>query len=123
MGAETVLVSGPVSLTVPQGAQTLPVGTAREMLAACEGELPCDIAIFAAETSDVLAHAEAKLARKGCDLIVANDVSPGSGVMGGEENLVHLVTAQGVESWPDLPKRAVAARLMARLAAELGDAR
>ena len=79
---------------------------------------------FAAETENVVANAKAKLARKGCDMIVANDVGPNSGVtggvLGGDENRVHLVTAPGVESWPDLPKREVAARLMARLAAELG---
>lgn len=74
---------------------------------------------FAAETEQVIAHAQAKLARKGCDLIVANDVSPGSGVMGGEANSVHLVTADGVESWPQLPKDEVARRLVARLAALL----
>ncbi len=76
---------------------------------------------FAAETENVLANAKAKLARKGCDMIIANDVSPASGVMGGEENRVQVVTAQGVDSWPDMPKRAVAARLMALLAAKLGD--
>jgi phosphopantothenoylcysteine decarboxylase / phosphopantothenate---cysteine ligase len=76
---------------------------------------------FAAETENVLANAKAKLARKGCDMIIANDVSPGSGVMGGNENRVQLVTAQGVENWPEMPKRAVAGRLMALLATKLGD--
>ncbi|BBF94239.1 bifunctional phosphopantothenoylcysteine decarboxylase/phosphopantothenate--cysteine ligase CoaBC [Blastochloris tepida] len=76
---------------------------------------------FAAETEHVLDHAKAKLKRKGCDLIVANDVSPESGVMGGERNRVHLVSAAGVESWPDLSKDEVARRLVARIAAQLGE--
>jgi phosphopantothenoylcysteine decarboxylase/phosphopantothenate--cysteine ligase len=71
---------------------------------------------FAAETDDVLAHATAKRARKGCDWIVANDVSPGTGIMGGAENAVTLVTAEGAEDWPRLPKAEVAARLAARIA-------
>ncbi len=66
---------------------------------------------FAAETDDVLAHAVAKRARKGCDWIVANDVRPETGIMGGEANEVHLVTARGAESWPRMPKAEVAARL------------
>jgi phosphopantothenoylcysteine decarboxylase/phosphopantothenate--cysteine ligase len=72
---------------------------------------------FAAETDDLLQHAVAKRARKGCDWILANDVSPGSGIMGGEENRVHLVTEQGIEEWPRLPKAAVAQRLAARIIA------
>ena len=67
---------------------------------------------FAAETDDVLANAQKKLGRKGADVIVANDVSPETGVMGGSANTVHLVTAGGVESWPELPKDAVARRLV-----------
>ena len=70
---------------------------------------------FAAETNDVVAHATAKRARKGCDWIVANDVS--GDVMGGEENRVQIVTATGVEDWPRLPKAEVAARLADRIAA------
>lgn len=70
---------------------------------------------FAAETQNVVAHAQAKLAKKGCDLIVANDVG-GTGVMGGESNTVHLVSHDGVETWPTLPKAEVAARLVAHLA-------
>lgn len=72
---------------------------------------------FAAETGEVIAHAIAKRIRKGCDWIVANDVSPGSGVMGGEENTVHLITAEGVETWPRLPKTEVARRLVERVIA------
>lgn len=69
---------------------------------------------FAAETERVAEHAEAKLARKGADWIVANDVS--GDVMGGDDNSVHIVTAQGVESWEHLPKDAVATRLIEKVA-------
>ena len=69
---------------------------------------------FAAETENVIDHAKAKLARKGCDWIVANDVS--GDVMGGSENAVHIVTAQGVESWSNLPKDQVARKLMEKIA-------
>jgi phosphopantothenoylcysteine decarboxylase/phosphopantothenate--cysteine ligase len=72
---------------------------------------------FAAETENLLANAEAKLKRKGCDWIVANDVSPATGIMGGSNNRVHLVTSTGVEDWPDMSKAEVAARLVARIAA------
>lgn len=75
---------------------------------------------FAAETDDVLAHATAKRLRKGCDWIVANDVSPGTGIMGGVENAVTVIDAQGAETWPRLPKIQVAQRLAARIAAALG---
>jgi len=71
---------------------------------------------FAAETENVVAHAEEKRARKGCDWIVANDVSPATGIMGGDSNTVHLVSADGVEHWPPAPKGEVAAQLMARIA-------
>ncbi len=71
---------------------------------------------FAAETQDVLAHARSKRARKGCDWIVANDVSAPSGVLGGDENTVHIVTAGGEETWPRMQKREVAAQLVARIA-------
>jgi phosphopantothenoylcysteine decarboxylase/phosphopantothenate--cysteine ligase len=70
---------------------------------------------FAAETENVVAYAQAKLARKGCDLIVANDVG-GTGVMGGDANTVHLVTRDAVESWPTLAKQEVATRLVAHIA-------
>ena len=168
LGAETVLVSGPVSLAIPPGAQMMPVETAEEMLAACEGELPADIAIFtaavadwrvaaeapeklkktaagppvltltenpdilatiarhakrprivvgfAAETEHVTDHAAQKLRKKGCDLIVANDVSKDSGIFGGDRNTVHIVSGPGVESWPEMSKDDVARRLMDRLA-------
>ena len=76
---------------------------------------------FAAETNDVIAHAQAKRARKGCDWIVANDVRDETGVMGGDANTVHLVTPGGVEDWPEAPKTDVAAKLAARIAAHLDE--
>ena len=168
MGAETILVSGPVSLPIPPGVQMMPVETAEEMLAICQGEMPADIAIFtaavadwrvaatapeklkkgaggppslsltenpdilatiargkprprivvgfAAETEHVLEHAAQKLRKKGCDLIVANDVSKDSGVFGGDRNTVHLVSEAGVETWPEMRKDDVGQKLMERLA-------
>jgi phosphopantothenoylcysteine decarboxylase/phosphopantothenate--cysteine ligase len=168
LGAETVLISGPVSLPIPPGVQMMPVETAQEMLAICEGEMPADIAIFtaavadwrvaseapeklkkagsappdikltenpdilatisrsakrphvvvgfAAETDNVTEHATQKLKKKGCDLIVANDVSKGSGVFGGERNTVQLISAAGIEDWPQMSKDDVARKLMERLA-------
>ena len=74
---------------------------------------------FAAETDNVIANAKAKLARKGCDWIVANDVSPATGIMGGDSNTVHLVTADAVENWPPQSKEDVARALIARIAATL----
>ncbi len=78
---------------------------------------------FAAETNNVVENAKAKLKKKGCDWIVANDVSPGTGIMGGTRNRVHLVTASGVEDWPDMEKDHVAARLAERIAAHLSTPR
>jgi phosphopantothenoylcysteine decarboxylase/phosphopantothenate--cysteine ligase len=74
---------------------------------------------FAAETQDVIANAKQKLDRKGCDWIVANDVSPAGGVMGGDRNSVHLVSRDGVESWPSQSKQDVARALVARIATAL----
>ncbi|MDG1867884.1 MAG: bifunctional phosphopantothenoylcysteine decarboxylase/phosphopantothenate--cysteine ligase CoaBC [Yoonia sp.] len=71
---------------------------------------------FAAETDDVIANATAKRKRKGCDWIVANDVSPSTGIMGGSENDVTLIMEDGSEDWPRMSKDAVAARLAAKLA-------
>jgi phosphopantothenoylcysteine decarboxylase/phosphopantothenate--cysteine ligase len=169
LGAEVTLVSGPTALPAPAGVRRVDVGTAREMMAACQAALPADIAVmvaavadwrpedaavlklkkgeagpptirlvenpdilatlsaagpqrprlvigFAAETNDVEAHARAKLARKGCDWIVANDVSE-PGVMGGKDNRVTLVTADGEERWERAGKDAVAQRLAERIAA------
>jgi phosphopantothenoylcysteine decarboxylase / phosphopantothenate---cysteine ligase len=86
---------------------------------------------FAAETEHLIDNAKAKLARKGCDWIVANDVSPASGVMGGDRNTVHLLTRDGaeihvdhikVESWPVMTKEQVATTLVARIAETIGKA-
>lgn len=82
---------------------------------------PALVVGFAAETDDVVANATAKRARKGCDWIVANDVRPATGIMGGAENAVVLVTADGAEPWPRLPKTEVARRLAGRIAAALGE--
>ncbi|MDI3336900.1 bifunctional phosphopantothenoylcysteine decarboxylase/phosphopantothenate--cysteine ligase CoaBC [Defluviimonas aestuarii] len=81
---------------------------------------PALVVGFAAETDDVVAHATAKRERKHCDWIVANDVRPATGIMGGTENAVTLISAQGAEEWPRLPKDEVARRLAARIAAALG---
>jgi phosphopantothenoylcysteine decarboxylase/phosphopantothenate--cysteine ligase len=74
---------------------------------------------FAAETTDVVAHATAKRARKGCDWIVANDVSPATGIMGGAENAVTLISETGAEVWPRMGKDEVARKLAARIAEAL----
>lgn len=78
------------------------------------GDRPQLVVGFAAETENVIENAREKLTRKGCDLIVANDVSAGSGVMGGGCNTVNLITAGAVETWASLPKDEVARRLVAR---------
>ena len=83
-------------------------------------ERPTLLIGFAAETNDVIAHAQAKLVRKGCDWIVANDVA--ADPMGGESNRVHIVSKTGIDSWDRLPKAAVARKLMEKIADEL-DAR
>jgi phosphopantothenoylcysteine decarboxylase/phosphopantothenate--cysteine ligase len=75
---------------------------------------------FAAETQDVENNGRAKLTRKGADMIVANDVSPGTGIMGGMRNRVTIISAAGVEEWPDLDKSEVANRLAELIAAKLG---
>ncbi|MBL8580753.1 MAG: bifunctional phosphopantothenoylcysteine decarboxylase/phosphopantothenate--cysteine ligase CoaBC [Rhizobiaceae bacterium] len=171
LGAEVVLVSGPVTIADPAGVETVHVETARQMQAAVEAALPADAAVmvaavadwrvaseagekikkgaggapalqmvenpdilagvghhrkrpflvvgFAAETQDLLANARQKLKRKGADIIVANDVSPQGGVMGGDRNEVRIVTAGGVEEWPLMDKDAVAARLAELIARRL----
>jgi len=170
LGAETVLVSGPVQEAPPSGVSVRKVETACDMLAACKDAGRFDIAVcaaavadwraetassgkikkrndgstpklalaenpdilktlsaangmrprlvvgFAAETSDVVKHAKEKRARKGCDWIVANDVSPETGIMGGDFNTVHLLTADGVEDWQPMSKIEVARRLARRIA-------
>ena len=81
---------------------------------------------FAAETEHLIDNAKAKLVRKGCDWIVANDVSPATGVMGGDRNTVHLLTRDGadihVDSWPVMTKEEVASALVARIAGTVGEA-
>ncbi|MBI1985524.1 MAG: bifunctional phosphopantothenoylcysteine decarboxylase/phosphopantothenate--cysteine ligase CoaBC [Rhodospirillales bacterium] len=174
LGSQTTLVSGPSHQPDPPGVEVVRVESARDMLKACKGALPVDVAVcaaavadwraetvakekikksgkartpqlklvenpdvlaalsapgnlrprlvigFAAETERVVANAVAKRAAKGCDWMVANDVSPETGVLAGDSNTVHLVTADGVEDWPRLSKTAVAERLAARVAAALG---
>ncbi len=164
MGADVLLISGPVSLPTPIDVKRSDVVTADEMLAACRNVLNTDLAIFcaavadwrvlnvatqklkknekaeslsisftpnpdilktiaglkqgrpkivvgfAAETENIIANAQAKLKRKGCDIIVANDVS--DGVFGTTKNVVHVVSAKGVESWPELSKTEVAHRIL-----------
>jgi phosphopantothenoylcysteine decarboxylase/phosphopantothenate--cysteine ligase len=171
VGADVVLVSGPVNLPDPPGVTVVRVETAQQMLAAVEQALPVDIAVFAAavadwrprqasqskikkhgraptlelvenpdilstiahrksgrprlvigfaaETDHVIANAKAKLAKKGCDWILANDVSPETGIMGGDVNTIHVVTTDGVESWPPQSKNDVARALIERIAAAL----
>ncbi len=176
LGAEVVLVSGPVNLTPPVGVKTVQVESAREMLSACEDALceavlceesePADVFIsvaavadwhvktfgekkikktkdgapqldlvpnpdilktiatskerpklvigFAAETHDVVKYARAKLTRKNCDWIIANDVS--GDVMGGDYNAMILVNEAGEEAWPRMSKVAAAKKLAARIA-------
>ena len=107
------------------GAPTLELTENPDILArlgAAGPERPRLVIGFAAETEDLEANAAAKLAAKGCDWILANDVAPGSGTFGGEENTIRLVSGDGVEEWPRLAKDAVAERLAARIA-EWFDAR
>jgi phosphopantothenoylcysteine decarboxylase/phosphopantothenate--cysteine ligase len=108
----------------PSGAPFLALSENPDILATVAARAsgrPALVVGFAAETQDVVAHARAKLARKGCDLIVANDVSAhgsgiAGGVMGSDSNAVHLVSASGVVSWPTMSKDAVAEKLVAHLA-------
>ena len=176
LGAATTLVSGPTHRPEPAGVSVVHVETAREMLDACLGALPVDVAVmaaavadwrpaeaapaklkkpaqggksvppalklvenpdilatlsrrnkgrpllvvgFAAETDRVVENAVAKRRAKGCDWLVANDVSAAAGTFGGDDNLVHLITADGVEEWPRISKLAVAERLALRIAESL----
>ncbi len=89
-------------------------------VAAMKTGRPTLVVGFAAETDDVRSNATAKRQRKGCDWIVANDVSPATGIMGGTENAVTLITGDGAEDWPRMSKDMVASRLAARLAEALG---
>ena len=168
LGADTVLVSGPTREADPPGVRVVHVRSARDMLAACEAELPADVAVcaaavadwrvealpqklkkrggappalalvenpdilatlansgnrrprlvvgFAAETENLLANARAKRVKKGADWMLANDVSPGTTTLGGEDNAVQLVDEDGVEDWGDMSKRAIGERLAQRIA-------
>ena len=84
---------------------------------------PAIVVGFAAETEHLIDNARSKLLRKGCDLIVANDVSEGSNVFGGEKNQVNIVTQHTVESWPKQDKLLVAVKLIDRIVAEMGKSR
>ncbi|KNX40821.1 Coenzyme A biosynthesis bifunctional protein CoaBC [Roseovarius tolerans] len=172
LGADVVFVTGPATVPPPGGVEVIRVETAQEMLAAVEGALPVDAAVFAAavadwrvtsesdrkmkktegglpllefaenpdilatvsrmaegrpalvvgfaaETHDVVDLATAKRARKGCDWIVANDVSHATGIMGGAENAVTLITKEGADSWPRMGKDQVARQLAERIAQAL----
>jgi len=81
---------------------------------------PALVVGFAAETDDVVANATAKRARKGCDWILANDVSPETGIMGGADNDITLISADGAEVWPHMSKDDVARKLAAKIAEALG---
>ena len=93
------------------------------------GARPRLVVGFAAETDDVIANATAKRDRKGCDWIVANDVSPATGVMGGDRNTVHLISRKNgekngeitVDSWPVMTKEQVAIELVAHVARSVTD--
>jgi len=79
---------------------------------------------FAAETEDIITHAQAKRARKGCDWIVANDVSLGANcAMGGDQNSVTLINDEGEEAWPEMSKAEVANKLALRIAKSLNKQR
>jgi len=166
LGAEVMLIAGPVHLTTPPGVARIDVETALDMQAEVEKALPVDAAIlvaavadwraaqapeqkikkdggnipalnltenpdilaslathanrpklligFAAETEKIVEHAQAKLVKKGCDWIVANDVS--GDVMGGANNAFHIVTKDGVDSWPESTKDVIARKLMEKVA-------
>ncbi len=88
-------------------------------IAAHANDRPQLVIGFAAETDNVIGNAQAKLAKKKCDWIVANDVSPETGIMGGDTTTVHLVTGHGVEDWPESSKSDVAHHLASRIADEL----
>ena len=89
-------------------------------LAAAANTRPQLVVGFAAETENIVEFAQAKRARKGCDWILANDVSPGSGTFGGADNTIHLVSADGVEDWPRMSKTDMADRLADRITKQLG---
>ena len=97
----------------------VPWEEAQTRVATARKDRPSLVIGFAAETDNVEANARAKRKRKGCDWIVANDVSPATGIMGGAENAVTLITEAGSEAWPRLAKDEVARRLAQRIAEAL----
>jgi phosphopantothenoylcysteine decarboxylase/phosphopantothenate--cysteine ligase len=106
------------------GAPTLALTENPDILASVaqgKAKRPKLVVGFAAETEHVIDNAKSKRASKGCDWIVANDVSPSAGVFGGDRNTVHLITGAGVESWPSQSKSEVADNLVARIAAALAE--
>lgn len=103
--------SGPPQLALTENPDVL------ASVAGLKKNRPALVIGFAAETGDLETHGKSKLARKKCDMILANDVRPETGVMGGDSNSVYLITRAGVESWPRLPKDEVARRLIERVAA------
>jgi len=106
-----------------KGAPSLRLVENPDILASIAGrgnDRPALVIGFAAETENIIANARAKLAKKGCDWILANDVAPGTGTFGGDRNTIHLVDGDGVEDWPAMSKHEVAARLAERIAAKLG---
>ena len=91
-------------------------------LSQAENRRPGLVVGFAAETEKVVEHAVEKRQRKGCDWILANDVSPETGTFGGDSNVIHFVHEDGVEDWPRMTKQEVAERLVQRIAAHMGSA-
>src|SRR5581483_7710715 len=91
-------------------------------IAGRRNDRPALVIGFAAETNDVVTNAVAKRARKGCDWILANDVSLGTTTFGGDRNTIHLVDEAGVEDWPVMTKAEVARRLAEKIAGRLGSA-
>lgn len=105
--------SGPPALEMAENPDILAT------LAAAANTRPGLVIGFAAETEQVVEHARVKRERKGCDWILANDVSPETGTFGGDDNTIHLVSADGVEDWPRMSKTDVANRLAERIAETL----
>ena len=106
-----------------KGAPTLRLTENPDILAGIAGlrnDRPALVIGFAAETENVVANARLKRARKGCDWILANDVSPGTGIFGGDRNRIHLVDGDTIEDWPLMTKHEVAARLAERIALRIG---
>ena len=120
VGGITGILAGIAAVTFPPAGLILGGGAILgTSLAGAGNARPRLVIGFAAETENVVAHAQAKLAKKGCDWILANDVSSGTDTFGGAENEIHLVEAEGVTDWPRMTKEAVAERLALRIADHL----